>query len=64
VKRVSTQALLGDRVLRVSGVTVTAQYVAYFLHVPLSHVNKVVDRQMHNRQMLEWSMFHKEAPKS
>lgn len=46
--------------LRVSGQTVTAQYVADFLHVPLSHVLAVAHRQTHARQGLEWAMFHRE----
>ena len=48
------------RQLRVSGQAVTAQYVADFLHVPLAHVLKIADRQLHNRQGLEWAMFHME----
>ena len=48
------------RQLRVSGQTVTAQYIADFLHVPLSHILRVADRQMHARQGLEWAMFHRE----
>lgn len=51
----------GARQLRVSGQTVTAQYIADFLHVPVSHVIKVADRQMHARQGMEWAMFHREA---
>lgn len=47
--------------MRVSGQTVTAQYIADFLHVPLSHVIKIADRQMHARQGMEWAMFHREA---
>ena len=43
-----------------SGQTVTAQYVADFLHVPLAHVLKVADRQIHARMGLEWAMFHPE----
>lgn len=46
--------------LRVSGQTVTAQYVADFLHVPLAHVLNVARRQLHARQSLEWAMFHVE----
>ena len=49
--------------LRVSGQTVTAQYVAEFLHVPLAHVLKIADRQLHNRQGLEWAMFLPERKK-
>ena len=57
----STNGSGAARQLRVSGQTVTAQYVADFLHVPLSHVIKVADRQMHARQGMEWAMFLREA---
>ena len=57
----STKGSGAARQLRVSGQTVTAQYVADFLHVPLAHVLKVADRQMHARQGMEWAMFHRES---
>lgn len=46
-----------------SGQTVTAQYVADFLHVPLAHVLRIADRQIHARHGLEWSMFNAERKK-